>query len=270
MAESARIARGNVKPLTELKASDFDVLFMPGGFGAAKNWSDFGVKGAEMVVQDDVSAVMKDFHAAQKYIGMCCISPVVAAKVFGTNSGGPGLKMTLGCRGDDWPYNGSIDAATSFGNELVEAGIDQVVHDETNRIVTSPAYMKGNASPSQVFNSVKKMVDSVAHNMKKASSADPVTLLVSVEINPDRLSEFKKVIAIDAEGSRLEDGCFRFDVLQDPEDSHKFTFYEAYVNSEAVDFHRNTPHFKQWAAFKENGGVKSVAVKQLSGMNFTF
>ena len=120
MAESARIARGDVKPLTELKSNDFDALFMPGGFGAAKNWSDFAVKGADMTVHNDVSAVMKDFHAAKKYIGLCCISPIVAAKVFGTKSGGPGLKLTLGCRGDDWPYNGSIDAATSFGNELVE------------------------------------------------------------------------------------------------------------------------------------------------------
>ena len=145
--ESARIVRGNVKDLSELKSSDFDVLFMPGGFGAAKNWSDFGVKGADMTVHDDVAAVLKDFHAAKKYIGLCCISPVVAAKVFGTQSGGPGATLTLGCRGDNWPYNGSIDAATSFGNTLVEKEINQICHDEVNRIVSGPAYMRGDASP---------------------------------------------------------------------------------------------------------------------------
>ena len=64
MEESSRIARGNVKPLSELKASDFDALFVPGGFGCAKNFSDFGFKGAEMTVQEDVSAVFKDFHAS--------------------------------------------------------------------------------------------------------------------------------------------------------------------------------------------------------------
>jgi len=97
---------------------------------------------------------------------MCCIAPVVAAKVFGTKSGGPGLKLTLGCRGDDWPYNGSIDAATSWGNELIETTIDKVCHDEVNKIVTSPAYMKGSATPSEVYNSVRRMVDSVVSNMK--------------------------------------------------------------------------------------------------------
>jgi len=50
MLESARIARGNVKPLSELKASDYDCLIVPGGFGAAKNLSDYAFKGAEMTV----------------------------------------------------------------------------------------------------------------------------------------------------------------------------------------------------------------------------
>lgn len=91
--------------------------------------------------------------------------------------------------------------------------------------------MKGNASPSQVFNSVSKLVDSVVMNLRKEkSNSVPITLIVSVEIKPERLADFKKAITIDAEGSRLEDGCFRFDVLQDPENECKFTFYEAYVD----------------------------------------
>eukprot|EP00351_Strombidinopsis_sp_SopsisLIS2011_P006052 CAMPEP_0116870206 /NCGR_PEP_ID=MMETSP0463-20121206/75_1 /TAXON_ID=181622 /ORGANISM="Strombidinopsis sp, Strain SopsisLIS2011" /LENGTH=128 /DNA_ID=CAMNT_0004506433 /DNA_START=248 /DNA_END=634 /DNA_ORIENTATION=- len=120
LVESARLARGDVKAISQLKASDFDALFVPGGFGAAKNLSDFGFKGADMQVHSDVEAVLKDFHATKRPIGLCCISPVVAAKVFGTKSGGPGLKMTLGARGDNWPYNGSIDAANSFGNTMQE------------------------------------------------------------------------------------------------------------------------------------------------------
>ena len=49
-----------------------------------------------MQVTESVAAVLNDFHSNKKYIGMCCITPVVAAKVFGSNSGGPGVKMTLG------------------------------------------------------------------------------------------------------------------------------------------------------------------------------
>ena len=51
LEESARIARGNVKALNELSASDYDALLIPGGFGAAKNLCSFGFKGAEMEVE---------------------------------------------------------------------------------------------------------------------------------------------------------------------------------------------------------------------------
>jgi len=93
---------------------------------------------------------------------MCCISPVVAAKVFGTKSGGPGLKMTLGCKGDAWPYNGAIDASTSVGNEMVELDLGEVCHDEKNKVVTAAAYMKGTAKPDEIFDNVSLMVNEVA------------------------------------------------------------------------------------------------------------
>ena len=44
LLESARIARGAVKPLSELTSDDADAALFPGGFGAAKNLSDFGFK----------------------------------------------------------------------------------------------------------------------------------------------------------------------------------------------------------------------------------
>lgn len=99
-----------------------------------------------MTVKEDVTKVVKDFHASQKYLGLCCISPIIAAKVFGNS----GATLTLGSKGSeaDWPYQGSIDAATSFGNKMIDADIDSAVHDVGNKIVTAPAYMKGTATPA--------------------------------------------------------------------------------------------------------------------------
>lgn len=37
LAESARIARGNITDLAKLSASHHDAVIFPGGFGAAKN-----------------------------------------------------------------------------------------------------------------------------------------------------------------------------------------------------------------------------------------
>jgi enhancing lycopene biosynthesis protein 2 len=50
LVESARISRGNVKDISELCASDFDAIIIPGGFGVAKNLSDYGSAGDKMVV----------------------------------------------------------------------------------------------------------------------------------------------------------------------------------------------------------------------------
>jgi enhancing lycopene biosynthesis protein 2 len=85
LSESARIARGAVKPLSELNSAQADAVVFPGGFGAAKNLSDFGFKGAEMTVKADVERVLKDFNSAGKPIALCCIAPLLAAKVFGTS-----------------------------------------------------------------------------------------------------------------------------------------------------------------------------------------
>ena len=37
LVESARIARGNISPLSTLSATSYDAVVFPGGFGAAKN-----------------------------------------------------------------------------------------------------------------------------------------------------------------------------------------------------------------------------------------
>lgn len=45
LVESARIARGDIKPLSQANADELDALIVPGGFGAAKNLSTFAVQG---------------------------------------------------------------------------------------------------------------------------------------------------------------------------------------------------------------------------------
>ena len=49
MNESARIARGPVRPLSQLTSADAEAIIVPGGFGAAKNLCDFGFKGKKVL-----------------------------------------------------------------------------------------------------------------------------------------------------------------------------------------------------------------------------
>ena len=81
LVESARITRGLVRPLSNLKVTDFHAIFFPGGFGAAKNLSTFGQDGKEMTVLEDVQRILEEARENEVNIGMCCISPILAAKV---------------------------------------------------------------------------------------------------------------------------------------------------------------------------------------------
>lgn len=164
LAESARISRGNMKPITELTSSAADAVIFPGGFGAAKNLSDFAVKGGDMTVIPEVERVLKDFHVAKKPIGLCCIAPMLAAKVLGGN----GVTITLG-KSDDgsgkWPYAGSLEAAKGLGANVVEKAVDEITVDEANQVVTTPAFMY-EGKFHEIHDGVAKMVNAVLSMIK--------------------------------------------------------------------------------------------------------
>lgn len=59
LVEAARIARGQVKDIVELKGDDYQAILLPGGFGVAKNLSDYAVNGASFNVHAEVERVLR-------------------------------------------------------------------------------------------------------------------------------------------------------------------------------------------------------------------
>jgi enhancing lycopene biosynthesis protein 2 len=137
LAESARIARGKIAPLSGLDAAAFDGVAFPGGFGAAKNLCDFAIAGTDMKVEPDVERVLAAFRGKGKPILAVCIAPALVAKAFGAQ----GVKFTIG--GDA----GTAQALSSFGGTHVATDKAGVCVDEKLRIVTAPAYMMRGARP---------------------------------------------------------------------------------------------------------------------------
>jgi len=138
LLESARIARGKIQPLDKLNVQDYDAVVFPGGFGAAKNLSNFAVKQTEMTVDEDVSKVINDFHSAGKPIGLCCIAPVLAAKCVS------GCEVTVGMDTEQdgrFPYAGVSGAINAMGGKHVCKEVNEICVDEKNKIVTTPAFM---------------------------------------------------------------------------------------------------------------------------------
>ncbi len=129
LIESARIARGDIKPLSEYKADEYDALIFPGGFGAAKNLSTVAFDGPDAKVNEEVEASIKSTLALHKPIGALCISPAVVAKVI------EGVEVTIG---ND---PGTAGAIEKMGSKHVVTTHGMVVHDHKYNVFTTPCYM---------------------------------------------------------------------------------------------------------------------------------
>ncbi|KAL4231236.1 Glutamine amidotransferase-like class 1 domain-containing protein 3 [Mactra antiquata] len=157
LVESARIARGNIGALSTLNATDFDAVIFPGGFGAAKNLSTFAVDGTDMKVNSDVEKTIKDFHGQSKPIGLCCIAPVIAARLI------QNVEVTVGQDKEDggrWPYAGTTAAIQTMGAKHVLKNVDEAHTDTKNKVVTTPAFMC-ETKFHEIFDGVGKMVEGV-------------------------------------------------------------------------------------------------------------
>ena len=91
LVESARIARGAIQDIREADPEEFDALIIPGGFGAAKNLSNFATEGANCSINPDLLALAEAFAESSKPVGLICVSPALAAKIYG-----PGVTCTIG------------------------------------------------------------------------------------------------------------------------------------------------------------------------------
>lgn len=164
LIESARIARGKIEKLSELDVSKHDAVIIPGGFGAAKNLCNFAVKQADCTVDDEVAGILKSFYEAKKPIGLCCIAPVLAAKVIA------GCHVTMGQEAEDggrWPFSGACGAIGAMGSNHVPKNVDEIHIDKANKIVTTPAFMC-NTGVHEIHDGVAKMVQGVLDLVAKS------------------------------------------------------------------------------------------------------
>ena len=146
--EAARIARGNVIELSKVKIDEVDALFMPGGFGAAKNFCSFAFEGAQGSIDEEIKSFIQTFHQAEKPIGAVCIAPAVLAL-----SLGKGI-LTIGSDA------GTAEALESLGATHQVCPVTEMVVDHENKLVTAPAYME-DAPIHEVAEGIEKAVQAV-------------------------------------------------------------------------------------------------------------
>ena len=150
LIESARIARGKIRDIAIVKASDIDALIFPGGFGAVKNLCDYAFKGPDCSVNPDVARLATEVHTAGKPIGAVCIAPVIAAKLLGTEH----PQITIGT-----DKNTAKDIER-MGAKHVACPVREFVVDKPRKLVSTPAYMLAN-SIQEAAEGIEKLVKAV-------------------------------------------------------------------------------------------------------------
>lgn len=146
LVEAARIARGNIRPLSCAVASELDALIVPGGFGAAKNLSTIATDGSEAVIDADLLALSQAMHQAGKAQGFICIAPAMLPKIIPAP-----LRVTIGTDID------TAEMIEEMGGEHVPCPVDDIVVDEENKLVTTPAWMLAQ-DIGQVAQGIEKLV----------------------------------------------------------------------------------------------------------------
>lgn len=152
LVESARIARGNISALTASSCDNLDGVIIPGGFGAAKNLSNYAVVGDQMEVNSILSEVLIKVNGAGKPIAALCISPIVLAKVFSSIS----PLLTLGADGAD------AENLEKLGGEHQVTKHEEVIVDAQNRLISGPCYML-----DATIGNIMRGVDAVVAELKK-------------------------------------------------------------------------------------------------------
>ncbi|GAA0698380.1 isoprenoid biosynthesis glyoxalase ElbB [Marinobacterium maritimum] len=149
LVEAARLARGDIQDLAEANPDEFDALIIPGGFGAAKNLSDFAVNGVDCSINEELVSFARAIHQAGKPVGLICIAPAMTPKLLGS-----GIQCTIG---NDEGVAGAINA---MGGQHQNCGVDQIIVDQSNKVVSTPAYMLA-GSISEAASGINRLVDEV-------------------------------------------------------------------------------------------------------------
>jgi quinol monooxygenase YgiN len=73
-------------------------------------------------------------------------------------------------------------------------------------------------------------------------------LCVYVHVKPEAVDAFREATLENARGSRREPGVKRFDFLEQADDPARFMLIEVYRDAAAQAAHKETAHYRAWAA----------------------
>ena len=165
LVESSRIARGDIISLSKLDKNNISSLLIPGGFGSAKNLSDWAFLGSKGSIIKEVKDLILHCIENKKPIVSLCISPTLIAMSLEKTMYKP--KLTLGSVNGTSEYNISEinEEILSIGSTIQNKTINEICVDENLKIISAPCYMM-KAKSNEVYNNIKMAVDKLSTMIK--------------------------------------------------------------------------------------------------------
>jgi enhancing lycopene biosynthesis protein 2 len=141
MIEAARISRGVIREISSIQPAEIDALVIPGGFGSAKNFSNWAFEGPNGTIHPKVKLLLVNLINIGKPIAALCVSPILLAKAL--EDTGIKTKLTLGSDTEKSPYdiNTFKNGIESLGAKGEMKTVREILIDNENKIITAPCYM---------------------------------------------------------------------------------------------------------------------------------
>ena len=160
LVEAARIARGNIRSISDVDPGELDALVIPGGFGSAKNFTDWAFKGPDGSILPEVKLLLVNLVNIGKPIAALCVSPVVLAKALEGSQ--VVAEVTIGSNQEASPYDiaGFSGGLEQTGLKTQMKGIREIQVDAVNKIVSAPCYMQ-EASISEIRKNIRSAIEAL-------------------------------------------------------------------------------------------------------------
>lgn len=153
MAEAARIARGRLRDIATVQDGELDALIFPGGNGVATVLSSYAEKGVVCEVHPEVTRLLKAMLQRRRPMGFLCVAPILAARVLGPPAG---VRITFGSKACEEAKHAAV-----MGADVRPCPVREILVDQKNRVVSTPAYMVEDARLSDVGFAIERLVRQV-------------------------------------------------------------------------------------------------------------
>ena len=152
LIEASRIARGKIKPLSELDPREVAAILLPGGIGAAANLWTYAQDGIQGEIEPEVRRVLTTAMNIHLPLGYICIAPVLGARI--AKECGRSVKLTIG---DDAHTATDIEM---LGCTHIKTDVNDCLVDKKNHVVSTAAYMSAETI-AECFNGIHALVKEI-------------------------------------------------------------------------------------------------------------